>query len=64
MGKGLLPNSSGFPETRRKTGTICPTCNRYRTIPHIELRGLLPTTDHLPAHPDIDGLPFTLRSIA
>ncbi|MGE0728430.1 MAG: recombinase family protein [Acidimicrobiia bacterium] len=64
-GRGLLPNTGDHPQQRRrKTGTICPACNRYRSIPDIEIQGLLPTTDHLPATPDTEGLPFTLRSIA
>jgi hypothetical protein len=64
-GKGLLADSPDHPEhRRRKTGTICPTCNRYRTIPVIELHGLLPDADRLPDHPDTEGFPFTLRSIA
>ena len=37
--KDFFPHSSGFPETRRKTGTICPTCNRYRTIPTLSSAG-------------------------
>ncbi len=64
-GKGLLPDTGDHPDHRRRsTGTICPTCNRYRTLPLIELHGLLPSTDHLPDTPDTDGTPFTLRSIA
>ncbi len=64
-GKGLIPDAPQHAEYRRHhTGTICPTCKRHRTIPSIEVRGLLPNTDHLPEHTDTDGTPFTLHAVA
>lgn len=64
-GKGLLPDSPDHPDLRRRhTGMICPNCNRYRSLPVIELRGLLPDADNLPDLADTTGFPFTLRSIA
>lgn len=64
-GKGLLPDSPEHPDLRRRhTGMICPNCNRYRSLPAIEIRGLLPDTDGLPEIADTTGFPFTLRSIA
>lgn len=64
-GKGLIPNAPEHAEYRRDhTGAICPTCKRHRTIPSIEVRGLLPNTDHLPQHSDSEGTPFTLHAVA
>lgn len=64
-GRGII--ASGTPprtQPRGHTGTICPTCQRYRTLPIIEIRGLLPDIDHLPQTPQplTTGTPFTLRS--
>lgn len=65
-GRGLLASADGSQEDRRtQTGSICPACRRFRSLPTIELAGLLPSTDHLlQGNPDPAGLPFTLRSIA
>lgn len=63
-GRGLIP-AAVKPNRRAKgnTGEVCPTCRRYRTLPTINISGLLPTTDQLPDHPDTNGMPFTLHSI-
>jgi DNA invertase Pin-like site-specific DNA recombinase/rubrerythrin len=61
-GNGLIPASAGpSAARRRKTGAICPTCRRHRTIPSLEIRGLLPYADDIFEVPSQDGIPFMLR---
>jgi hypothetical protein len=65
-GNGLLRRGQHPDGARRpKTGDICPTCRRTRTLPVIEITGLLPLTDNLSDTPPAEGaVPFRLHAIS
>ncbi|MFN0088998.1 MAG: hypothetical protein ACKVWR_01830 [Acidimicrobiales bacterium] len=49
---------------RHHTGDICPTCRRSKTLPIIDITGLLPLIEHLTDTPTDTPIPFRLRSIS
>lgn len=64
-GKGLLPRGQHADGLQRHhTGDICPTCRRSKTLPIIDITGLLPLVENLTDTPTDNAIPFRLRSIS
>lgn len=63
-GKGLLPRGQHAEGMHRhQTGDICPTCHRSKSLPIIDITGLLPLVEDLTDTRAENTIPFRLRSI-